>query len=237
MSGRDCDRYLSPPWRYSIPMFFTSPVLDRAHFQRYGCEGLHRHRRGDARVSLIIRNLEILEPIIEDGFRFAFDDQLRRRERLAAQLQFRLFQVIQIDVAISSGPYEFAGVEITLLSDHMSQQRVRGDIEWNAQDDVRRPLVKLAGEFTAGDIELKQRVAWLQTHSIQFADVPGADDQAAGIGICADLFDEVANLINHPAVRRPPRPPLRAVNRAELAVLVRPFIPDSHTVVVQIFDV
>ena len=85
---------------------------------------LHRHRRGDVRVSLIIDDLEIFELVIEDGFRFAPDDQLRRRERLAAELKPRLFQMVQVDVTISPGPDELADIKTALLGDHMSQQRV-----------------------------------------------------------------------------------------------------------------
>src|SRR5262249_15972240 len=148
-----------------------------------------------------------------------------------------LFQMVQVDVAISPGPDELADIKFALLGDHMSQQRVGGDIEWNTEKYVRRSLIKLAGEFAASDIELKERVALLQSHPIQFADVPGADDQTTGIGICSDLFNKSADLVNRAAISRPPRSPLRAVDRAEFAVLVRPFIPDVHAVVGQIFDV
>lgn len=106
-------------------------------------------------MSLIIRDLEILEPVIEDGLRFAFDDQLRRGKRLAAELQSGLFQMAKVDVAISPGPDEFADIEIALLGDHMSQQRVGSDVERDAEKYVRRALVKLAGKFAGDDIELK----------------------------------------------------------------------------------
>src|SRR5262249_56446319 len=85
---------------------------------------LYSHGRGDGWMSLIIRDLEIIEPVIEDGLWSAFDDQLRQWIRLAAELQLHLIQVIQVDVAISPSPDEIANVEIALLCDHMSQQRV-----------------------------------------------------------------------------------------------------------------
>src|SRR5262245_60495247 len=97
----------------------------------------HRHLRGDVRVSLIIGDLEILELVIGDGLRFPIDNQLRRRKRLAAELQSGLFQMIQVDVAISSGPDEFAYVKIALLGNHMSQQRVASDVERDAEKYVR----------------------------------------------------------------------------------------------------
>jgi len=155
-------------------------------------------------MSLIIGDLEILELVIEDGRRFALDDQLRRRKRLAAELQPRLFQMVQVDVAITPGPDEFAWVKIALLGDHVSQQRVGSDVEWDAEKYIRRSLVKLAGELFPRHIELSHDVTGREGHPIQFADVPGADDQAAGIGIDLDLFDEVADLVNHAAISRSP---------------------------------
>src|SRR5262245_36832254 len=197
----------------------------------------HRDRRGDWRVSLIIDDLEIIKLVIEDGLRFAFYDQLRQRERLAAKLQPRLFHVVQVDVAIPSGTDEFAGVKTALLSGHVSQQRVGSDIERDAEKYVRRPLVDLAGELIPRHIELSNNVTWREGHSIQFADVPGADDQATGIGIRSDLFDDAADLVNPAAISGPPGPPLRPVDGAKIAVLVSPFVPDGHAVVGQIFDV
>ena len=107
-------------------------------------------------------------------------------------------------MAISYCPDEFAYVKVALLGDHMSQQRIGSDIERDAEKYVRRPLVKLARELAIDDVNLKKRMAGWQPHSIQFADVPGADDQAGGIGIDLDLFDEVAKLVNHTAISRPP---------------------------------
>src|SRR5262245_31116393 len=112
-------------------------------------------------MSLVARNFEILKAVIEDGFRLAFDHKLWRRKRLAAQLQLHLFKVVQVDVTISARPDELADIQVALLSDHVGQQRIRNDIERNAEKDVRRSLVKLAGEFAVGDVELKQRVAGL----------------------------------------------------------------------------
>src|SRR5262252_1028031 len=126
----------------------------------------HRHRRGDLRVSLIIGDLEILELVIGDGLRFAIDNQSRRRKGLAAELQSGLFQMVQVDVAISPGPDEFACVKVALLGDHVSQQRIGSDVEWDAEKYVRRPLVKLAGDFAIDDVKLEKRMAGLQPHLI-----------------------------------------------------------------------
>ena len=59
---------------------------------------------------------------------------------------------------------------------------------------------------------------------------------AAG-GILFDLLDDLVNLIEGASVGRAPVAPLRAINAAQAAILVRPFVPDRHAVLVEIFDV
>jgi hypothetical protein len=45
------------------------------------------------------------------------------------------------------------------LRDHQRQQRVRGDIERHAEEDVGAALVELARQPAVGHVELEQRVA------------------------------------------------------------------------------
>src|SRR5262249_2958415 len=52
-----------------------------------------------------------------------------------------------------------------------------------------------------------------------------------------DLFDHPADLVYRLAAGPMPRPPLSAVDRTELSVCVRPLVPDSHPVLVEVADV
>jgi hypothetical protein len=56
-------------------------------------------------------------------------------------------------------------------------------------------------------------------------------------GIRLDLLHHVCQLIDGTAIRRGPGAPLFSVDGAELAALVRPFVPDAHTVLAQILDI
>src|SRR5215470_16850692 len=76
-----------------------------------------------------------------------------------------------------------------------------------------------------------------QRHAFDLGRIPSGDDQPARIGIAADFIDHIGDLIDAAAVRRRPRAPLVAVDRTEIAVLVGPFIPDAHAVLVEIFDI
>ena len=76
-----------------------------------------------------------------------------------------------------------------------------------------------------------------QRHEIVLARIPRGDDQPARGGIAPDLLEYFRHLVDVPAVRRRPRAPLPAVDRAEVAVGIGPFVPDRDAMLVEIFDV
>ena len=123
------------------------------------------------------------------------------------------------------------------LRHHHGQQRVGGDVERHAEEDIGAALVELATELAVGDVELEQRVAGRQLHLRHVARIPGRDDVAARVGILLKTFDEFGDLVDFLAVLRGPVSPLVAVNRPEVAVLVGPFVPDRDLVVLQPADV
>jgi hypothetical protein len=156
----------------------------------------------------------------------------------AAELQLCLFDMVQVEVGVAEGMDEFAGFQAADLRDHHGQQRVGGDVERHAEEDIGAALVELAGEFSVRDIELEQAVAGRQRHLADFADVPCGDDQAAVVGIFLDMRSmTLDDLVDRAAIGRGPAAPLVAVDGAEIAVFIGPFVPDADAVVVQVFDV
>jgi len=110
-------------------------------------------------------------------------------------------------------------------------------IEGHAEENVGRPLVKLAGEPPVGHVELEQAVAGRKRHLVDKRRVPGGDDVPARIWVRLDALDEPGHLVDMAAVIIRPRPPLRTVDRSEVAVLVGPFIPDTDAVFLEIGDI
>ncbi len=76
-------------------------------------------------------------------------------------------------------------------------------------------------------------MAWHQRHLRQIGDVPGTDDDAARIGVAAQLAHDLGDLVDVAAIGRRPGAPLHAVDRAEVAVGARPFVPDRHAAFLQ----
>src|SRR6185503_1737866 len=103
--------------------------------------------------------------------------------------------------------------------------------------EVGAALVHLARDAPVRDVELEEGVAGRQRHAIDVCRVPGRNDMAARIRPGGDVPDEVLDLVDFPPIGRAPVAPLVAVDRAELALVVGPFVPDRDAALLQPFHV
>src|SRR5512146_3497517 len=196
-----------------------------------------RHRSGDGGMILVAHELEILEGVVEEGGGPAPDLEARRRERSARELQSRLLEMIQIEVAVAARPDELTRLEVALLGEHVGEQRIARDVERHAEEDVRAALIELTGQPAVRHVELEQCMARHEVHLLELADVPGADQDAAGVGVAAQLLERHAHLVDGAPVGREPRAPLLAVNRPQLAALIGPLVPDGDALSAQPRDI
>ena len=132
---------------------------------------------------------------------------------------------------------ELAQLQVADLRNHHCQKRVRRNVERHAQKGVGAALVELARQAAVAHVELKKRVAGRQSHMVDVGHVPGAHNQAARVGVGLYVVDEFADLVDMRAVGCGPRAPLIAIDVAKVAILVGPLVPDSYTVVLQVFNV
>ena len=188
-------------------------------------------------MAAVVAQFEVLEPEIEQRAHLRIQPHFRQRIGRAGELGLYLIQVVQIQVRIAQGVNERSRAQIADLGNHQGQQGIGGDVEGHAQKHVGTALVELAGQPALGDVELEKGVAGRQRHALDLADVPGADDQAAGIRVAPDLLHDLLHLIDAAPVRRPPGAPLGAVDGPQIAVLVRPFVPDADPMLAQVADV
>ena len=151
----------------------------------------------------------------------------------AAQLLGDLLDVVVVDMAVTAGPDELPHVESGLRRHHVGEQRIAGDVERHAEEQVGAALIQLAGQPAVGDVELEERMARRQRHLRDLADVPGRDDVAARVRIGLEQLQRGADLVDVLARRRRPRPPLHAVHRTQIPCLRGPFVPDRHAMLLQ----
>jgi len=76
-----------------------------------------------------------------------------------------------------------------------------------------------------------------QGHTGQVGDVPGANDQSAAVGRLFYLVDHLGDLVDGFAIGAFPTAPLFAINGAQFAIGVGPFVPDGDAMIMQVFDI
>lgn len=119
----------------------------------------------------------------------------------------------------------------------MRQQCVGSNVKRRAQEHVRAVLIELAAELTTCDVGLEQQTARRQRRIGDFGNIPGADDVATAIWVGLQNLQRLCNLIDVVPIRSRPGAPLYAVDRTEVAIVVYPLVPDSHSAVLKPPDV
>jgi hypothetical protein len=132
---------------------------------------------------------------------------------------------------------EVARAEVADLRDHHGEERVGGDVEGHAEEEVRAALIELATQLAILHKKLEQRVAGRERHEVEFRRIPGRDDQTAAVGTYLDVGDDAGDLIDDGAIESAPGPPLRAIDSPEVAVFIGPLVPDRDFVFTEIADV
>ena len=115
--------------------------------------------------------------------------------------------MVQIEMRIAEGVDEIARLQAGRLGHHVGEERIGRDVEGDAEKNVRRALVELAGQPPFRDIELEQAMAGRERHLVEFGRVPGRDDEAAAVGVAADLVEHPADLVDAAAVGLRPGAP------------------------------
>lgn len=143
---------------------------------------------------------------------------------------------------ITEGVDEVAGLVATDLCDHDGEERVGSDVEGNSKEEIGATLVELAAQtgalgFRIVDVELKKKMAGWECHLIDFSYVPSRDEMATGGGFVFEVINEAGDLVDGVARTGGPGAPLLAINGAEVAVFIGPFIPDANLVLLEVGDV
>ncbi len=76
-----------------------------------------------------------------------------------------------------------------------------------------------------------------QRHQLDFTRIPGRHEMAAALRVFLDLLDHPVDLVDGSAIGGAPVAPLRAINPAQIPLGIGPFIPDRHSMLLEILDV
>ena len=151
-------------------------------------------------VGIVADEFEVLVLEVEERLDIGIDFHLGQGTGLTGELELGLFDVVQIEVGVTRGVDEVAGLETRHLCHHHQEQGVGGDVERYAEEGVCRTLVELERQSVAGHVELEDGVTWRQCHLVDLGHVPGGDDHTTGVGIVLQLVQHVLDLVYRAAI-------------------------------------
>jgi hypothetical protein len=180
---------------------------------------------------------EILKNKILQARALGVEQHLGQRAAFAGELEPRLLDVVCVEVQVAESVNKGSRFESADLRDHEGQEGIGGDIERNTQEQIRAALVKLAAEFAILHIELEERMARREGHEMQLGGIPCRNDKSAAVRIFFDILHHAGDLIDNSAIRSLPVAPLGAIDPTEIAVFIRPLVPDRDIVLAQVGNV
>lgn len=186
-------------------------VNDSLHFSLS-----YTHLHGNGLVRAVVLDDKVLGlPPVDAAARLLLDLEAGEVPRLARELLPQRVHVVDVDVRVAHDVRQAARHQVRGVCNHVRQQRVAGNVEGHAQAHVAGPLVELAvqvalgllsvrgsavgrrrGRSRVGDVELGKHVAGRQGHLLQVGGVPGAHDDAAVVGVRAELMYDLGELVD-----------------------------------------
>ena len=188
-------------------------------------------------VGIVAFDCEIFDTEPKDIAHIRVDLQAGQGAQIAGKLALRLFDVVGIEVAVATGPYEVARGIAADLGDHVSQQGIGGNVERHPEEYIGTPLIQLTTEPAARHVELEQGVTGGQFHLGNVRGIPGGYDVAAGIRILFQTLDQLGDLVHFASSLGRPVTPLVPVYRPEIALGVGPFVPYGYAIVLEVADI
>jgi hypothetical protein len=208
---------------------------------------LHAHLHGDSLVRVIVLDDKVVGlPAVNAAASLPLDLEPGELARLARELLPQGVHVVHVDVRVAHDVRQAARHQTCDVRNHVGEQGVAGNVEGHAQAHVAGALVQLAvqvalrlclsitiagsvcrGRPRVRDVKLGKHVARRQGHLLDVGRVPGAQDDAAVVGVVAQLVDDLGELVDALArvvgarvrVLGAKVPPLEAVDGAQVAHL------------------
>ena len=218
-------------------LFFDAAKVQTFYRIRKGRFPSHCNLRFYVGMGVIAIESEIIKPEFEDVPDLRIEIHAREGPRGAGELEACLFDVVGIQVNITKCMHERSGLQVADLSHHHCQQGIGSDVKGDSEKYIGRALIELTIELSVSHIKLEQGVTWGERHLVEFTNIPGIDDDATRMGLLSDEGNGPLNLIDYLTVRTCPGAPLLAIDRTQITVLISPFIPYSHPILLKIFHI
>lgn len=106
-------------------------------------------------MRVVVLQRKILIPEAEDVLHLGIEAHSGQWTGLSGKLQTHLVEVVLVDMGVAKSVDEVAWLQSTHLRHHHRQQRIAGNIERHAQEDVGTSLIELARKLAIVDVKLE----------------------------------------------------------------------------------
>jgi len=137
---------------------------------------LHRDGGFDRWMRGVADQFEIFEAEITHLFDRGIEFHPGQGSTISSELFARLLEVILVEMQIAEGVNEIARPKIDNLRHHHGEERIRRDVEWDAEKQIGAALVKLATQLVVLHVKLEQNMTRWQGHSVDLCRIPCAHD-------------------------------------------------------------
>lgn len=121
---------------------------------------------------LVVGESKVGDLEVADILNLGVEIHAREFERLAAELETDLREVVVVDMSVSDSMDELASLEVCDLCHHHKEEGIGGDVKWHAKENVGGTLVELERERAIGDIELEEAMTRWKSHLINLSHIP-----------------------------------------------------------------
>ena len=128
------------------------------------------------------------------------EPELRQGHWFTGDLEVGLLKVVTVKMRITECVNEGTRLEAADLSHHLGEQRIGGNIERDAKENICAALIELTVEFSVSHVELEKGMAGHQGHFIKFTYVPSRDNNSTAVWIVLDHVNGLLDLIDDASV-------------------------------------
>ena len=95
-------------------------------------------------MGIVADQFKVVEIVFENAASPILDFQIGRRARCSLELRSGLLKVIVIKMNVAERVHKISQLQPCRFGHHRGQQRIRSDVEWHAQKEIRTALIQLA---------------------------------------------------------------------------------------------
>ena len=94
-------------------------------------------------MRIVLKEFEVLVAEVLQSCDLRIETKRGRGRGVTSELELHLLQVISVDMDVTKAMDEITHLKPCDLSDHMEEESIRSNVEWDPEEDVSTALIEL----------------------------------------------------------------------------------------------